>query len=47
MAVTRMLVEVEIPGHIRAGDARLWAKIIDQVSGSRREEQTALFISSR
>ncbi len=45
MAATRMLVQVEIPGHIRPGDARLWARIVDQVSGNRREEQTALFIN--
>ncbi len=47
MAATRMLVQVDIPGHIRPGDARLWARIVDQVSGERREEQTALFINSR
>jgi hypothetical protein len=47
MAATRMLVQVEIPGHVRPGDARLWARIIDQVSGNRREEQTSLFITSR
>jgi len=47
MAATRMLVQVEIPGHVRPGEARLWARIVDQVSGARREEQTAVFISSR
>ena len=45
MAATRMLVQIQIPGHIRPGDARLWARIVDQVSGARREEQTALFIN--
>jgi len=47
MAATRMLVQVEIPGHVRPGAARLWARIVDQVTGTRREEQTALFINSQ
>ena len=47
MAATRMLVQIRIPGHIRPGDARLWARIVDQVSGARREEQTAIFINPR
>lgn len=47
MGATRMLVQVPIPGHIRPGPARLWARIVDQITGARREEQTALFINSQ
>jgi len=47
MGATRMLVQVPIPGHIRPGEARLWARIVDQIIGTRREEQTALFINSQ
>ncbi len=43
--ITRLLVRVSIPGHVRAGDASLWTQIIDQVGGERREEQTKLFVS--
>lgn len=42
---TRMLVNVPIPGHVRPGEARLWARVIDQVAGTRQEEQTALYIN--
>lgn len=44
---TKLLIEAQLPANIRPGSSRLWARLIDQVSGVSIEEQTPVYIEAR